>query len=58
MKLLATLGAFVFSGIVADAPLHNIVVFGDSLSDNGNLYEIMKHQLPQSPPYFEGRFSN
>lgn len=58
MKLLATLGAFVFSGVVAATPLHNIVVFGDSLSDNGNLYEIMKHQLPQSPPYFEGRFSN
>lgn len=58
MKLLATLGAFLFSGIVAATPLHNIVVFGDSLSDNGNLYEVMKHQLPQSPPYFEGRFSN
>jgi phospholipase/lecithinase/hemolysin len=58
MKLLATLSAFLFSGVVAATPLHNMVVFGDSLSDNGNLYEIMKHQLPQSPPYFNGRFSN
>ncbi|CEG58579.1 GDSL family lysophospholipase PlaA [Legionella fallonii] len=58
MKLITTIGAFLFSGIVAATPLHNIVVFGDSLSDNGNLYEFMKHQLPQSPPYFEGRFSN
>ena len=58
MKLLATLSAFLFSGIVAATPLQNIVVFGDSLSDNGNLYEIMKHQLPQSPPYYKGRFSN
>lgn len=58
MKLIATIGAFLFSGIVAASPLHNIVVFGDSLSDNGNLYEFMKHQLPPSPPYFEGRFSN
>lgn len=58
MKLLATIGAFLFSGIVAAAPLHDMVVFGDSLSDNGNLYEFMKHQLPQSPPYYEGRFSN
>jgi len=58
MKLLGTLGAFLLSGIINAAPLHNIVVFGDSLSDNGNLYEFMKHQLPQSPPYFEGRFSN
>lgn len=58
MKLLATLGAFLFSGIVAATPLHDVVVFGDSLSDNGNLYEFMKRQLPQSPPYYSGRFSN
>lgn len=58
MKLLATLGAFLFSGIVVASPLNNVVIFGDSLSDNGNLYEFMNHQLPQSPPYFEGRFSN
>lgn len=38
--------------------LDNFVVFGDSLSDNGNLYEYLKHQLPPSPPYFEGRFCN
>ncbi len=58
MKLLATIGAFLFSGIIWATPLHNIVVFGDSLSDNGNLYKFMKYQLPPSPPYFEGRFSN
>jgi phospholipase/lecithinase/hemolysin len=58
MKLLSILGALLFSGIVAATPIRNIVVFGDSLSDNGNLYEVMKHQLPSSPPYFEGRFSN
>ncbi len=38
--------------------LDKFVVFGDSLSDNGNLYEYLKHQLPPSPPYFEGRFCN
>lgn len=58
MRLLVALGAFLFSAIVLATPLHNIVVFGDSLSDNGNLYEVMKHQIPPSPPYFEGRFSN
>ncbi|USQ14553.1 SGNH/GDSL hydrolase family protein [Legionella lytica] len=58
MRLLATLAAFLFSGIVLATPLHNIVVFGDSLSDNGNLYEFMNQQLPPSPPYFKGRFSN
>jgi phospholipase/lecithinase/hemolysin len=58
MKLLVSLGALFFSSFISAAPLHNIVVFGDSLSDNGNLYEFMKHQLPQSPPYYQGRFSN
>lgn len=48
----------IFSGLAAASPLHNIVVFGDSLSDNGNLYEYMKHQLPQNPPYYQGRFTN
>jgi phospholipase/lecithinase/hemolysin len=38
--------------------LNKVVVFGDSLSDNGNLYEYMKHQLPMSPPYYKGRFTN
>ena len=33
-----------------------LVVFGDSLSDNGNLYAILGS--PISPPYYQGRFSN
>ena len=33
-----------------------LVVFGDSLSDNGNLFAISGQ--PTSPPYFQGRFSN
>lgn len=43
---------------MASQPVSNIVIFGDSLSDKGNLYEYMEHQIPPSPPYFEGRFSN
>lgn len=35
-----------------------IVFFGDSLSDNGNLYRISLHIIPKSPPYYQGRFSN
>lgn len=58
MRLFAIISAFLFSAMSCATPLHNIVIFGDSLSDNGNLYEFMSHQLPQSPPYFEGRFSN
>jgi outer membrane lipase/esterase len=31
--------------------------FGDSLSDNGNLFALSGRRLPP-PPYFDGRFSN
>lgn len=58
MNIVLTLIALFFSGLVAATPLKNIVIFGDSLSDNGNLYEYMQHKLPQSPPYYEGRFTN
>lgn len=34
----------------------SLVYFGDSLSDNGNLFHLIGQ--PPSPPYFEGRFSN
>lgn len=40
------------------AKINQIVYFGDSLSDNGNLYKLLLHILPKSPPYFDGRFSN
>ena len=33
-------------------------VFGDSLSDPGNLYAATGDKIPESPPYFEGRRSN
>ncbi len=58
MKTLFTFFILLFSGLVAAKPLNNIVVFGDSLSDNGNLYEYMHQKLPQSPPYYQGRFTN
>ncbi len=35
-----------------------IYVFGDSLSDNGNLFTASGGAVPLSPPYFDGRFSN
>jgi phospholipase/lecithinase/hemolysin len=38
------------------APDDSLVYFGDSLSDNGNLFRLIGQ--PPSPPYFEGRFSN
>lgn len=33
-------------------------VLGDSLSDDGNVYDATFRQVPESPPYWRGRFSN
>ena len=38
-------------------PISKIIVFGDSLSDNGNLYALTKERVPK-PPYYQGRYSN
>lgn len=46
----------IFSTSAIASPIKNIVFFGDSLSDNGNLYAITG--IPKSPPYYQGRFSN
>ncbi len=47
------------------APLHaattdytSLIVLGDSLSDNGNLFAATGGTNPASPPYFNGRFSD
>ncbi|STX28184.1 lysophospholipase A [Legionella beliardensis] len=58
MKAFVTVCVLVFSTFINASQLNNIVVFGDSLSDNGNLYEHMHHLIPQNPPYYDGRFSN
>lgn len=36
----------------------DVYVFGDSLSETGNYYVASEGQLPPSPLYFNGRFSN
>ncbi len=38
------------------APFDEFIVFGDSLSDTGNVF--ISLGVPPSPPYFDGRFSN
>ncbi len=50
-----TMSFFLFSG--SSFATKELVFFGDSLSDNGNLYKRVK-VVPKSPPYYEGRFSN
>ncbi|MBF2005152.1 MAG: autotransporter domain-containing protein [Chlorogloeopsis fritschii C42_A2020_084] len=37
---------------------NQLFIFGDSLSDNGNLFKLTGGIFPLSPPYFQGRFSN
>ena len=44
-------------GVVA-APITDLYVFGDSLSDTGNLFALTFGIEPPSPPYFDGRFSD
>ncbi len=61
MKRLTFLAFCLFSllNLQAFATEYNkVVIFGDSLSDNGNMYNYSMHLIPNSPPYFEGRFSN
>ena len=39
-------------------PFTHLFVFGDSLSDSGNIFAATGGLIPASPPYFNGRFSN
>ncbi len=42
----------------AGLSIERIIIFGDSLSDTGKMYQKSKGWLPSSPPYHEGRFSD
>lgn len=55
-KLLIILLSLICCSSVFADPIKNIIFFGDSLTDNGNDYAIFK--VPESPPYYKGRFSN
>jgi len=56
MRIAALLAALLALSSLALAGSYNgVVVYGDSLSDNGNLYNFI-HYPP--PPYWHGRFSN
>ena len=39
-------------------PIHQLYVFGDSLSDAGSVYAVSNGLYPPNPPYFQGRYSN
>ena len=57
-KLLPALLASLLLAGAGDADdFSKLIVFGDSLTDTGNLYAATSSQLPPTP-YFEGRFSD
>lgn len=56
-KIILFLTALLFCGKLFAAGISEIVFFGDSLTDNGNLYSLLK-VVPKSPPYYNGRFTN
>jgi phospholipase/lecithinase/hemolysin len=58
MRILISVLMLCVSMFTSAATLNKVVVFGDSLSDTGNLYEYMKHRFPMSPPYYKGRMTN
>jgi len=58
---------FLSQSVFAQTTIDKMIVFGDSLSDNGNIYSITSklHKtvppipvIPKKPPYYKGRFSN
>ncbi|MEH1830786.1 MAG: hypothetical protein V7L29_01550 [Nostoc sp.] len=50
--------SFMLPTKASAASFDQLYVFGDSLSDTGNIYNATGKTYPQSPPYFEGRFSD
>ncbi|WP_282009593.1 autotransporter domain-containing protein [Brevundimonas aveniformis] len=64
MRIKLTLAAstlalgLAMAGTASAQTYGRIITFGDSLSDNGNLYAATGNTTPTSPPYFQGRFSN
>lgn len=67
MQKITLLCLLFFSTFTHALTIDKIIVFGDSLSDNGNIYALTQRAshiipnldpLPKSPPYYKGRFSN
>ena len=58
--LLVLLAATILAltSLASAAPYSNVFVYGDSLSNLGNIYFVSGHTIPPSPPYYNGRFSN
>ena len=42
----------------SEARFDDVIVFGDSFSDTGNVYKLTNRAWPKSPPYYKGRYCN
>src|ERR1043165_7474947 len=62
MATTLALGLSLVPVLATAGPFRGVVVFGDSLSDSGNVFAatkpVLAKAIPVSPPYFQGRFSN
>jgi phospholipase/lecithinase/hemolysin len=62
MAIAVVLGMSLVPVIASAGPFRGMVVFGDTLSDTGNVFTVtepvLEDSIPVSPPYFKGRFSN
>ena len=57
LAALTVAASCAIAGAAGAQTYDRLVVFGDSLSDNGNLYAATGGTTPVSPPYYQGRFS-
>lgn len=58
LTMITGLPTAAFSASLSAQNFAQIYVFGDSLSDTGNVFNATGGLFPQSPPYFDGRLSN
>lgn len=56
-KILVYILTALFCCNIYAGEIKDVVFFGDSLTDDGNLLSVLK-VIPKSPPYYKGRFSN
>ncbi len=57
----ALLSLILTSGFANDSIVNQyqkLIIFGDSYSDNGNVYQLTQEAIPNSLLYYQGRFSN
>jgi outer membrane lipase/esterase len=61
LAVMVVIGLSLAPGVASAQLFRELFVFGDSLSDTGNIFiatQEVTDPIPVSPPYFSGRFSN